>query len=130
MEQGKAPTALPRRRGRPSQPNGGGLRQILSLKKDFSKLLQVGIVGYDQWEITNDGGTISVGGIILSANALAHYSVHSVGGQANYILPAKNFGLFFKYYHEYSASSHTLGNTIVFGGAWTLPIPKPSAPKP
>ena len=26
--------------------------------------------------------------------------------------------------------SHTLGNTIVFGGAWTLAIPKPAAQKP
>lgn len=106
-----------------------GIGQILPLKKDFSKLLQVGVVGYDQWQVTNNGGTVSVAGIPVPASIIPQYSVHAVGGQLNYILPAKNFSLFFKGYHEYSASSHTLGNTIVFGGAWTLTIPKPAAPK-
>jgi hypothetical protein len=31
---------------------------------------------------------------------------------------------------EPASYSHTLGNTIVFGGAWTLRIPKPAAAKP
>jgi hypothetical protein len=106
-----------------------GVGQILPLKKDFSKLLQFGVVGYDQWQVTNNGGTVSVAGIPVPASIIPQYSVHAVGGQLNYILPAKNFSLFFKGYHEYSASSHTLGNTIVFGGAWTLLIPKPPAPK-
>ncbi|MGB9433857.1 MAG: transporter [Candidatus Acidiferrum sp.] len=106
-----------------------GVGQILPLKKDMSKLLQVGVVGYDQWQVTNNGGTVSLGGVILPASLIPSYSVHAIGGQLNYILPAKNFSLFFKGYHEYSASSHTLGNTIVFGGAWTLLIPKPPPPK-
>jgi len=102
-----------------------GIGQILPLKKDLSKLLQVGVVGYDQWQVTNNGGTVSIGGIIIPASAIPSYSVHAIGGQLNYILPAKNFSLFFKGYHEYSASSHTLGTTFCFGGAWTLLIPKP-----
>jgi hypothetical protein len=106
-----------------------GIGQILPLKKDFSKLLQIGVVGYDQWQVTNNGGTVSVAGIPVPASIIPQYSVHAIGGQLNYILPAKNFSLFIKGYHEYSASSHTLGNTIVFGGAWTLLIPKPPAPK-
>ncbi len=106
-----------------------GIGQILPLKKDLSKLLQVGVVGYDQWQVTNNGGTVSVGGIVIPASPLPSYSVHAIGGQLNYILPAKNFSLFFKGYHEYSASFHTVGNTIVFGGAWTLLIPKPAARK-
>jgi len=106
-----------------------GIGQILPLKKDLSKLLQVGVVGYDQWQITANGGTISVGGVILPASPIPYYSVHAIGGQFNYILPAKNFSLFFKGYHEYSASTHTLGTTFTFGGAWTLAIPKTAAPK-
>src|SRR5690242_15533011 len=43
-----------------------------------------------------------------------------IGFQANYILPAKNFALFFKYYDEYSAKARVEGRTIVFGGSWTL----------
>ena len=107
-----------------------GVGQILPLKKDFSKLLQFGVIGYDQWQVTANGGTVPVGPIVAPANLIPYYSVHAVGGQLNYILPAKNFSLFFKYEHEYAASSHTLGTTIVFGGTWTLAIPKPVAPKP
>src|SRR5271165_1877887 len=104
-----------------------GVGQVLPLKKDFSKLLQLGVIGYDQWQVTSNGGTIPIGstGLTLPASLLPYYSVHAVGGQINYVLPAKNFSLFFKGYHEYSASSHTLGNTIVFGGTWTLVMPKP-----
>ncbi|MGB7435660.1 MAG: transporter [Candidatus Acidiferrum sp.] len=106
-----------------------GVGQILPLKKDLSKLLQVGVVGYDQWQVTNNSGTVSIGGVIIPASAIPSYSVHAIGGQLNYILPAKNFSLFFKGYHEYSASTHTLGTTFCFGGAWTLAIPKLAAPK-
>jgi len=108
-----------------------GLGQVLPLKKDLSQLLQVGVVGYDQWQVTTNGGAVSVAGIPLPASKLPYYSVHAVGGQLTYIVPTKNLSLFFKYYHEYTAYSHTLGNTVCFGGAWTLliPKPKPAAPK-
>jgi hypothetical protein len=95
----------------------------------MSQLLQLGVIGYDQWQITDNGGTFSLAGVILPARTLPHYSVHALGGQLTYILPARNLSLFFKYENELSASSHTLGRTIVFGGAWTLPIPKPPPPK-
>jgi hypothetical protein len=101
-----------------------GIGQILPLKKNFSKLLQVGIVGYDQWQVTANGGTIPnpvpIGPPALPASSLPYYSVHAAGGQLNYILPAKRFSLFVKVEHEYKSSFHTLGNTIVFGGAWTF----------
>jgi len=106
-----------------------GFGQALPLKKDMSALAQLGVIGYDQWQVTNNGGTFPVSGplgnvIILPASAIPHYSVHAVGGQGNIILPTKNLLLFFKYEHEYSAYAHTLGNTMVFGGSWTLKIPK------
>jgi hypothetical protein len=110
-----------------------GIGQILPLKKDFSKLLQFGVIGYDQWQVSGNGGTIPnplpIGPTVLPASALPYYSVHAIGGQLNYILPAKNFSLFFKFEHQYRAFSSTLGNTTVFGGAWTLRIPKPAPPK-
>jgi len=106
-----------------------GLGQVLPLKKNFSKLLQVGVIGYDQWQVTANNGSFSLAGVILPASALPYYSVHAVGGQINYIAPPKNISLFFKYEHEYKSYSSLLGNTIVFGGTWTLPVPKPT-PKP
>lgn len=103
-----------------------GLGQILPLKKDFSKLLQLGVIGYDQWQVTTNGGTaVLPGGTLVPAKVLPYYSVHAVGGQATFIMPAKNLSLWFKYEHEYESFSHTLGTTIVFGGSWTLRIPKP-----
>jgi hypothetical protein len=101
-----------------------GLGQVLPLKKDQSQLLQLGGIGYDQWQITDDVGSVPLGPLIVDARMLPHYSVHAAGGEATYIVPAANLTLNFKYEHEYSAHSHTRGNTIVFGGTWAWPHPK------
>ena len=107
-----------------------GAGQVLPLKKNLTQLLQLGVVGYDQWQVTADSGTASIGNLVVPASILPFYSVHAVGGQINYILAPKNLSLYFKYYSEYKSFSHTLGNTIVFGGTWTLLIPKPKPAKP
>lgn len=107
-----------------------GLGQILPLKKNMTQLLQLGVIGYDQWQVTDNGGTIPVGPITAPASLLPHYSVHAVGGQLTYIAPVKNLALYFKYEHEYQAYSHTLGNTLVFGGTYTWLHPKPQPTKP
>ena len=103
-----------------------GFGQVLPLKKDFSRLLQAGVIGYDQWQVGANGGLASAS---VPASALPYYSVHAVGFQANYILPAKNLIFFFKYEDEFKAMAHPQGHTIMFGGSWTLRIPKP-APAP
>ena len=93
-----------------------GLGQILPLKKDLSRLAQIGVVGFDQWQVSANQG--------LTA-AFPYYSVHAIGAQGNIILPAKDFAVFFKYYDEYLAKATTQGRTIVFGFSWTLRDPKP-----
>jgi hypothetical protein len=103
-----------------------GLGQVLPLKKDFSRLLQLGLVGYDQWQVSSNGGNYLVAGIPVAASRVPYYSVHGIGFQSNFILPARNLALFFKYYDEYSAKTRVQGRTIVFGGSWTLRIPKPA----
>lgn len=107
-----------------------GLGQILPLKKNFSQLAQLGVVGYDQWQVSNNGGNYLLAGIPVSASGAPYYSVHAVGLQANYILPAKSLLFFFKYYDEYSAKARPQGRTFVFGGTWTLKFPKPAPPAP
>jgi hypothetical protein len=107
-----------------------GIGQILPLKKNFSQLAQLGLVGYDQWQVSNNGGNYLVAGIPVAASNVPYYSVHGIGVQANYILPAKSFNLFFKYYDEYSAKARVKGRTIVFGGMWTFKFPKPPAKQP
>lgn len=97
-----------------------GIGQVLPLKKNFSQLLQFGLIGYDQWQVTSNQGTTA---------GFPYYSSHGIGFQTNYILPAKALNFFFKYEPAYAAKATVQGRTIVFGGSWTLRIPKP-APKP
>lgn len=99
-----------------------GVGQILPLSKDLSKLLQVGVIGYDQWQLTSDTLSAPLGATVTGPAPF--YSLHAVGGQGNFILPGKGLMLFFKYEYEYSAKATTSGNTIVFGGSWTLRFPK------
>jgi hypothetical protein len=95
-----------------------GIGQVLPLKKDMSQLAQLGLVGYDQWQVSGNGGNYLVTGLPVAASKIPYYSVHGIGFQANYILPAKDFVLFFKYYDEYSAKARVKGRTIAFGGSW------------
>jgi hypothetical protein len=105
-----------------------GVGQVLPLKKDMSRLLQLGLVGYDQWQVSSNGGTVIVANIPVNASAIPYYSVHGIGFQSNFILPAKDLAAFFKYYDEYSAKARPQGRTIVFGFSWTLRIPKATTP--
>src|SRR5208337_2426282 len=82
-----------------------GIGQVLPLKKDMSMLAQLGLVGYDQWQVSNNGGTVLVAGIPVSASRIPYYSVQGIGVQANVILPAKDLVGFFKYYDEYAAKA-------------------------
>jgi len=101
-----------------------GVGQLFPLDKKFTKLLQLGVIGYDQWQVTADGGTYASG---IPANLIPFYSVHAVGFQSDFLAPTKNLTLFLKFEPEYLAYSHTQGHTIVFGGSWTWGLPK--APK-
>lgn len=97
-----------------------GLGQTLPLKKDFSRLFQVGVVGYDQYQTTQNGGLTKI---------FPYYSNQAIGVQSNFIMPPRGLNFFFKYYWEYHALATTQGRTIVFGGSWTLRIPRPAAQK-
>jgi hypothetical protein len=105
-----------------------GVGQVLPLKKDMTMLAQLGLVGYDQWQVSANGGTIPnplpVGPPVVPASILPYYSVHAVGVQANFILPTKHLVGFFKYYDEYRALARPEGRTFVFGFSYTLKIPK------
>lgn len=112
-----------------------GVGQVLPLKKDLSRLLQLGVIGYDQWQITDNGGNVAElsgpGGrvtVTIPANTLPYYSVHAIGFQSNFILPAKSLNFLFKFEDEYKALSRPQGRTIVFGGSYTFRIPKVTHP--
>jgi hypothetical protein len=107
-----------------------GLGQVLPLKKDMSRLLQLGLVGYDQWQVSHSSGTLTVAGVPIPESSIPFYSVHAIGVQAAFILPAKDVSAFFKYYDEFRALARPEGRTIVFGFSWTLRIPKPAPAAP
>ncbi len=110
-----------------------GLGQVLPLKKDMSRLLQLGLVGYEQWQVSHSSGTLIVApppAPPVAESRIPFYSVHAIGVQANFILPAKHLAAFFKYYDEYHALARPQGRTIVFGFSWTFRIPKPQAATP
>jgi hypothetical protein len=102
-----------------------GLGQVLPLKKDFSHLLQLGLIGYDQWQVSGNQGLASPN---IRANVLPYYSVHAIGFQTNFILPVKALNFFFKFEDEYRAFARPEGRTIAFGGSYTFRIPKLQAP--
>jgi len=99
-----------------------GLGQALPLKKDLSQLLQLGVIGYDQWQVSNNSGFITP---LLPANLVPHYSVHAIGFQTTYVLPARGINFFFKWEKEYQAIARPQGRTIAFGGSITFPKPEP-----
>ena len=107
-----------------------GLGQVLPVKKDMSQLLQLGLIGYDQWQVSNNGGTVTLApSLVVPASLVPSYSSHGIGVQSNFILPAKNLVFFFKYLDAYRALASVKGRTFVFGFSWTLKIPKTQAPK-
>lgn len=103
-----------------------GLGQVLPLKKDQSMLAQLGGVGYDQWQVSANGGTVPnpIAGLPPIPASVLPYSVHAAGLQANFIVPKNGFSLSFKYYWEYLAKARPQGTTLGFGASWTFRIPK------
>ena len=91
------------------------LMQILPLQKeDMHTLLQFGLVGYGQWQTSNNSGP-EVG----AANP-AHYRVNALGGAANVILPARKASLGVKLLKEFSNSSTVQGYSLQITGAITF----------
>ena len=98
-----------------------GLGETLPLAKDFSKVLQIGVTGYDQWQVTDNSGKIAPA---ILASTLPKYSVHAVGFQTAFLLPKNNLSFTFKYLPEYRATAHSQGRTIAFGAGYAFRFPK------
>jgi len=84
-------------------------------------MLQPGLIGYDQWQLTNNGALLKPN---LPASVAPH-AVHAVGVQVNHILLVKPLNFLFKYEKEYSATARPEGRTIDFGGSFIFLFYKP-----
>src|SRR5262249_7787916 len=71
-----------------------GLGQVIPLDKRMRRLLQIGFVGYDQWQASKNSGATS---------RLPAHAVNAIGLQANYILPALKAAFFLKGYDDLNA---------------------------
>jgi hypothetical protein len=86
------------------------LTQILPLREDTH--LQLGLVGYDQWQTTDKSGPN-----ITPAEATPHYRVHALGFASNVILLARKVTFGAKYFKEFSDKSTFQGYSLQFSGA-------------
>ena len=96
-----------------------GIGQIIPLKKDLSRLAQLGVIGYDQWQVSANQGL---------TRDFPYYSMHAIGLQTDFILPKAGFAAFFKYLPEYLVKASTQGRTFVFGFNWTVHDPRAATP--
>jgi hypothetical protein len=78
-------------------------------------LLQLGLIGYGQWQTTDKNGPN-----ITVEQAAAHYKVNSLGFAANAILPDKKVSVGVKYFHEFECRSTFQGYTLQISGTITF----------
>jgi hypothetical protein len=77
--------------------------------------LQLGLVGYGQWQTTN-----KLGPNITPEQAAAHYKVNALGFAANALLPEQKLSVGVKYFHEFDCRSTFQGYTLQISGAITF----------
>ncbi len=111
-----------------------GLGQAIPLNKPFlktkniTKVAQIGIIGYDQAQLSRNRSNNTV--VDAFERLVPFYYMHAAGVQANYIDLKHDWNAFFKWEKEYEALATTKGTTIVFGFVYTLRIPKPAPGAP
>jgi hypothetical protein len=81
------------------------LTHVLSLQRDFN--LQVGLVGYEQWQLTDKTGSN-----ITPAQSSAHYRVNALGFGSSVILPARKASVGIKYFKEFEDRSTFQGYSL------------------
>jgi hypothetical protein len=74
--------------------------------------LQIGIVGYEQWQMTDKSGPN-----ISLTQATAHYVVNALGIGSNVLSPDRGVTVGFKYFKEFSNNSTFQGYSAQISGA-------------
>jgi hypothetical protein len=77
--------------------------------------LQVGLVGYGQWQTTDKHGPT-----ITPEQAAAHYKVNALGLAANAVLPERKVSVGVKYFREFECRSTYQGYTLQISAAVTF----------
>jgi len=74
--------------------------------------LQVGLVGYNQWQTTDKTGPT-----ITPAQASARYKVNALGFVSNLTLPVHDVSVGFKYFKEFANRSTFQGHSVQISGS-------------
>ena len=77
--------------------------------------LQLGLVGYGQWQTTDKHGPN-----ITPEQAAAHYKVNALGFAANAVLPEQKASIGVKYFREFECRSTFQGYTLQISGTITF----------
>lgn len=80
-----------------------------------SMQLQLGLVGYGQWQTTDKTGPT-----ITPQQAANHYKVNGLGFAANTLLPSRKLSMGVKYFHEFECRSTFQGYTLQISAAVTF----------
>ena len=81
------------------------LTHVLSLQRDLN--LQVGLVGYEQWQLTDKTGPS-----ITPAQSSAHYRVNALGFASSLMLPPRKVSVGVKYFKEFEDRSTFQGFSL------------------
>lgn len=81
------------------------LTHVLSLQSDVN--LQVGLVGYEQWQLTDKTGPS-----ITPAQSSAHYRVNALGFASTLMLPSRKVSVGVKYFKEFENRSTFQGYSL------------------
>ena len=86
------------------------LTHALPLQRDLN--LQLGLVGYEQWQLTDKTGA----GVTLVQSS-AHYRVNALGFATSLILPSRKVSVGIKYFKEFEDRSTFQGYSLQITGA-------------
>ena len=84
-----------------------------SIRLGNESSLQVGLVGYNQWQTTDKTGPT-----ITPQQATAHYKVNALGFVSNVMLPWHKASVGFKYFKEFANRSTFQGYSVQVSGSY------------
>lgn len=84
-----------------------GISQYLPLNKEETLLVELGLVGYSQWQVDNDSGSDVIDVLKVKDE------VHGIGGQVGLAYVPWNASLVFRYIGEYYAEARYEGDLYV-----------------
>jgi hypothetical protein len=92
------------------------ITRTFSLQNNMETLLQLGAVGYGQYQTTRRRGP----GIDPATAENNRYRVNALGAGVNIILPVRKTSLGVRYFHEFSNESTVQGQSLQIYGAITF----------